>query len=167
MVRALASHQCGSGLIPGLNAICGLSLLLVLFSAREVFLWVLWFSPLLKNQHFQIPIRSGFQWTNSHSVEVPLKFPFDFWFFKNFLCVSNLLLTAPSAPTTTGTTSCCLIPCSCPISLFKFWYLSIFSPSFSYTLWSHCEAISIIIIIVDIACPWVIIIIIIIIIIFT
>ena len=25
----------------------------------EVFLRVLWFSPLLKNQHFQIPIRSG------------------------------------------------------------------------------------------------------------
>ena len=26
---------------------------------REVFLWVLRFSPLLKNQHFQIPIRPG------------------------------------------------------------------------------------------------------------
>jgi len=26
---------------------------------RKVFLWVLRFSPLLKNQHFQIPIRSG------------------------------------------------------------------------------------------------------------
>ena len=26
---------------------------------REVFLRVLWFPPLLKNQHFQIPIRSG------------------------------------------------------------------------------------------------------------
>ena len=25
---------------------------------REVFLWLLWLSPLLKNQHFQIPIRS-------------------------------------------------------------------------------------------------------------
>ena len=25
----------------------------------------------------------GFQWTNSHFVEVPLKFPFDFIFFKN------------------------------------------------------------------------------------
>ena len=29
------------------------------FLLREVFLRVLWFSPLLKNQHFQIPIRSG------------------------------------------------------------------------------------------------------------
>lgn len=51
--------------------------------------------------------------------------------------VSNLLHTAPSAPTTTGTTSCCLIPHSFQISLFKSWFLSIFSASFSYTLWSH------------------------------
>ena len=35
--------------------------------------------------------------------------------------VCNRLLTAPSAPTTTSTTSCCLIPHSFPISLFKFW----------------------------------------------
>ena len=43
---------------PGVDAICGLSLL---FSPllREVFLQVLRFSPLLKNQHFQIPIRPG------------------------------------------------------------------------------------------------------------
>ena len=40
---------------------------------REVFLQVLRFSPLLKNQHFQILIRSRFQWTNSHYVEVPLQ----------------------------------------------------------------------------------------------
>ena len=31
MVRALASHQCVSGSIPGPGVICGLSLLLVLF----------------------------------------------------------------------------------------------------------------------------------------
>ena len=30
--RALASHQCGPGLIPGPGVICGLSLLLVLHS---------------------------------------------------------------------------------------------------------------------------------------
>ena len=30
MVRALASHQCGPGSIPGLGVTCGLSLLLVL-----------------------------------------------------------------------------------------------------------------------------------------
>ena len=35
MVRALASHQCGPGSNPGVDAICGLSLLLVLsFSPR-------------------------------------------------------------------------------------------------------------------------------------
>ena len=59
VVRALASNQCG----PGTNArpviICGLSLLLVLVLTPRVFLWVLRFSSLPKNQHFQIPIRSG------------------------------------------------------------------------------------------------------------
>ena len=39
---------------------------------REVFLRVLRFSPLLK-KHFQILIQSSYQWTNSHSVEVPLQ----------------------------------------------------------------------------------------------
>ena len=59
VVRALAFHQCGPGLNPGVEAICGLSLLLVLSFAPRGFLRVLRFSPLLKNQHFQIPIRSG------------------------------------------------------------------------------------------------------------
>ena len=58
VVRALASHQSGPDSNPGVDAICGwvcwFSLLL-----REVFLWVLRFSPLLQNRHFQIPIRSG------------------------------------------------------------------------------------------------------------
>ena len=40
---------------------------------QEVFLRVLRFSLLLKNQHFQILIRSRFQGTNSHPVEVPLQ----------------------------------------------------------------------------------------------
>ena len=56
---ALASHQCGPGSIPGLDVICGLSLLLVLVLAPRVLLRVLRFSSLHKNQHFQIPIRSG------------------------------------------------------------------------------------------------------------
>ena len=60
VVRALASYQCDLGSILGPDAICGLSLLLVLFSAREVFPRVLRFFPLLKNQHFQIPVRSGY-----------------------------------------------------------------------------------------------------------
>ena len=37
VVRALAFHQCGPGLIPGLGVICGLSLLLVLCSAPRGF----------------------------------------------------------------------------------------------------------------------------------
>jgi len=56
VVRAFASHQCGPGLIPGPSIIC---LLLVLVLALRVFLRVLQFSSLHKNQHFSIPIRSG------------------------------------------------------------------------------------------------------------
>ena len=37
VVRVLASHQSGPGSNPGVNAICGLSLLLVLFSAPRGF----------------------------------------------------------------------------------------------------------------------------------
>ena len=37
MVRALASHQCGPGSIPGLGVICGMSLLLVLVLAPRGF----------------------------------------------------------------------------------------------------------------------------------
>ena len=59
VVRALAFHQCGPGSIPGPGVICGLRLLLVLILAPRVFLRVLRFSSLHKNQHFQIPIRPG------------------------------------------------------------------------------------------------------------
>ena len=54
VVRGLASHQYDPGLTPGPGIICGFSLSLL----QEVFLRVLRFSPLLKNQHIQIPIRS-------------------------------------------------------------------------------------------------------------
>ena len=37
MVRALPSHQCGPGSVPRSDAICGLSLLLVLFLAPRGF----------------------------------------------------------------------------------------------------------------------------------
>ena len=37
VVRAVASHQCGSGSNPGVNATCGLSLLLVLSCAPRGF----------------------------------------------------------------------------------------------------------------------------------
>ena len=58
IARAFASHQCDLGSNPGVNTICGSSLLLVLsFALSGVFFLVLWISPLLKNQHFLIPIR--------------------------------------------------------------------------------------------------------------
>ena len=77
VVRALASHQCGPGSIPGLGVICGLSLLLVLIPAPRVFLRVLRFSSLHKNQHFQIPIWPGNSGEKSHTVdstEIPIYF---------------------------------------------------------------------------------------------
>ena len=37
VVKALVSHQCGPGSIPGLGVICGLSLLLVLVFAPRGF----------------------------------------------------------------------------------------------------------------------------------
>ena len=49
---AIASNRCGSGSTPGPGVTCGLSLLLVLYSALSVFLGVLRFSSLHKNQHF-------------------------------------------------------------------------------------------------------------------
>ena len=84
VVRALASHQCGPGSIPGLGVICGLSLLLVLVPAPRVSLRVLQFSSLHKNQHFQIPIRPGNNGEKSHSVdstEIPIYFIFIYLLF--------------------------------------------------------------------------------------
>ena len=69
VMRALISHQCGQGLIPGLNVTCGLSLLLVLIPVPRIFLHVLWFSSLHKNQHFQIPILPGNSGEKSQSVD--------------------------------------------------------------------------------------------------
>ena len=58
VVRALASHKCARSSNPGVEGICGISLICCRISPllREVFFRVLWFPPLLKNQHFQIPI---------------------------------------------------------------------------------------------------------------
>ena len=49
MVRALASHQFGSGSNPGPGVISGLSLLLVLVLAPRVFSGFSGFSPSTKN----------------------------------------------------------------------------------------------------------------------
>ena len=57
VVRALASHQCFPGLIPGPGVICGLSLLLVLFLAPRGFspgTPVFSSSQKKKKKHFQI-----------------------------------------------------------------------------------------------------------------
>ena len=74
-LRALASHQCIPGSNPGVDAICGLSLLLVLSLAPTGFSPGAPVYPLLKSQHFQIRIRSGTQghvltssWTRKCSV---------------------------------------------------------------------------------------------------
>ena len=56
VVRALASHQCGPGSNPSVDAIFELRLLLVLSFAPRGFSPGIPFSPLLKNQYFQIPI---------------------------------------------------------------------------------------------------------------
>ena len=77
--RPLASHHCDPGSIPGPGQICGSTLL------REVFLFLLRFPPLLKNQSFQILIRSWnartFQTSSCNinswcSVGKQIKFPF-------------------------------------------------------------------------------------------
>ena len=67
MARALVSHQCGPGSNPGVDAMRGLSLLLVLSRAPRGFSPGTPVFPLLKNQHFQIPIRSGTHGHNSTS----------------------------------------------------------------------------------------------------
>ena len=53
----------------GPGAICAFGFLLVPALLREVFSRVLRFSPFLKNQHFQILIRS---WNARAEVEAPL-----------------------------------------------------------------------------------------------
>ena len=58
--RALASHPCGSGSIFGLDAICGLSLLLVLFSTQRRFSPGTPVSPFPQKQTFP----------NSYSIQI-------------------------------------------------------------------------------------------------
>ena len=64
MVRGLASQQRS----PGSNRYVGWVCSWFSPLPREVFLRVLWFSPLFKNQHFQIPMRPG----TSRENEEPL-----------------------------------------------------------------------------------------------
>ena len=57
-VRALASHLCDPGSVPEVGM--WVEFVVGSFPAPRVFLPVLRFFSLHKNQHFQIPIRTGF-----------------------------------------------------------------------------------------------------------
>ena len=75
VVRALASHRCDPGSIPGPGVTCWLSLLLVLDPAPRVFLRVLRFSSHHKNQNIVLNI--------SRCVSLAVVFDFSsFLFFK-------------------------------------------------------------------------------------
>ena len=97
VVRALALHKCGPGLIPGLGIICGLSLLLVLVLAlRGFYLGTpILFSPLLKNHvsKFQIdPESDGHRFVSRKrllDVSLVKTHPFLPLFFLNSLWISN------------------------------------------------------------------------------
>ena len=70
MVRALASHQCGPGSNPGVDTICGLSLLLVLFLVPRGFSPGTPVFPSPQKPTFQIAIWPGIMWTKNHYVDV-------------------------------------------------------------------------------------------------
>ena len=89
----VSAYQCGPGSNPGVDAICGLSLLLVpspLF--QDVFLRVLRFPALLKNLYFQIPIRPGIWWTKNHFVDVLSPNHYLFIFYLKFDCHPSKLI---------------------------------------------------------------------------
>ena len=75
VVRALASHQCVPGSIPGPGVICGLSLLLVLYSAPRGFSPG---TPVFPSHQKPTLLNSNSiwkQWMKSHLVEMPLQIP--------------------------------------------------------------------------------------------
>ena len=77
VVGVIASHQCGTGWIPGPGVICGLSLLLVLYSAPRGF------SPVFKF-HFDPGMHGNFKrvLVNSWcSVRKQITFIFTFTFY--------------------------------------------------------------------------------------
>ena len=62
VVRAFASHQCGSASNPGVDAIMWVEFVVAsLFCSERFFSGYSGFPFLLKNQHFQIPIQPGFR----------------------------------------------------------------------------------------------------------
>ena len=79
VVRALASHQCGPGSIPGLGVICGLSLLLVLVLASRGFSPGTPVFPSPQKPTFPNSNSIWTQWKKSHLVD-PLLIPIYFIF---------------------------------------------------------------------------------------
>ena len=75
VVGALTSHQCGPGSIPIVDFICGLSLVVYALNTQD-------FLPAQKST-FPNSSSTWKQWINSHSVDVPLKFPF-IYLYLNF-----------------------------------------------------------------------------------
>ena len=96
VVRALAFHQCGPGSIPGLGVICGLSLLLVLFSVLlSVFPRVLRFSPLpLPRCHMWVEFVVGSLLCSERFFSGYSGFPLSL----GVICGLSLLLVLFSAP---------------------------------------------------------------------
>ena len=126
---ALAFHQCGPGSISGFNAICG-------FSSGGCYTDITPRKRAISNG--QRSLESFLFLLLSSAFLKILTVPNKAVFCSNpVLMVIPSLSSQPSAycseccPTATGTTSCCLIPHSFPISLFN---QSIYSPSFSYPL---------------------------------
>ena len=75
VVRALASHQCVPGSIPGPGVICGLSLLLVIYSAPRGFSPG---TPVFPSHQKPTLLNSNSiwkQWMKSRLVEMPLQIP--------------------------------------------------------------------------------------------
>ena len=73
VVRALAFHQCVPGSIPGPGVICGVSLLLVLYSAPRGFSPG---TPVFPSHQKPTLLNSNSiwkQWMKSHFVEMPLQ----------------------------------------------------------------------------------------------
>ena len=90
MVRVLASHQCGLGLIPCPGVICGLSLFLVLVLTPRVFLQVLQFFSLHKSQRFQIP--SGISGQRATLGEIPLQIPIYCYLYFLFILLCSVFV---------------------------------------------------------------------------
>ena len=80
--------QCGPVSIPGVDAICGFPLLLVLVPVPRVLSGYL----LHKSQHSQIPT----EWTRSHSVKATKSVRFSFIYFLVFFYARCMILSGKS-----------------------------------------------------------------------